>query len=147
MSRPATPYVRNARPIDMSVVHRITHFREKYISKKQTDAAPLLGIPQPTLSSIEAGKRTISQKVLTAYITKYNLNTEWLTTGNGDPQRKPESGSAMARTLHSLEVEITTLKGVIKMFEAQQTHLFNRLETMNKRLDAQEERINQLTHR
>lgn len=49
-----------------------------------SDTAKLVGISQPNLSSILAGKRPIGDNVLNKFVLAFKVNKKWLLSGDGD---------------------------------------------------------------
>lgn len=49
-----------------------------------SDTAKLVGITQPNLSSILAGKRPIGDNVLNKFVLAFNVNKKWLLSGDGE---------------------------------------------------------------
>lgn len=69
--------------IKKDVGARFYQFR-KEIGKTQTQLSEELGVYQSTIASFEMGKTFPSLKYLNHFHRKYNLNINWLVTGNGD---------------------------------------------------------------
>ena len=69
---------------DKKVAERFASFRKKYIHKSQNKAEPMLGMTQSKLWYIENAKSPISFELITTLVKDYQLNTDWLATGNGD---------------------------------------------------------------
>lgn len=61
-------------------------FARKYIDENMYVAVEILGVTQASISYIESGKRGISTKSTRVMVSKYKLNMDWLTTGQGTEQ-------------------------------------------------------------
>lgn len=53
-----------------------------------SDTAKSVGITQPNLSSMLAGKRPIGDNVLNKFVLAFNVNKKWLVSGDGDMLQK-----------------------------------------------------------
>lgn len=53
-----------------------------------SDTAKSVGITQPNLSSMLAGKRPIGDNVLNKFVLAFNVNKKWLLSGDGDMLQK-----------------------------------------------------------
>lgn len=61
---------------------RIKEIREE-LGLKQTPFAEKLGIPQPYLSALEAGKKDITAKIIGSLVEQFKVSADWLYTGAG----------------------------------------------------------------
>ena len=52
--------------------------------KSQSSFAEFLGIPQANLASYETGRRTPTDAVIQLICQEFNVNGDWLRTGNGE---------------------------------------------------------------
>ena len=57
---------------------------ESPYGKSQSSFAEFLGIPQANLASYETGRRTPTDAVIQLICQKWNVNQDWLRTGNGE---------------------------------------------------------------
>jgi transcriptional regulator with XRE-family HTH domain len=62
---------------------RIREIR-KALKLKQMEFAQKIGLTQTSLSMIEGGKSTITDKNIKLICATFNVNEHWLTTGNGE---------------------------------------------------------------
>lgn len=62
---------------------RIKEIR-KALNLNQNEFAEKLGLSQSTLAMIEVGKRTFSDKHIKLICVTFNINENWLRTGNGN---------------------------------------------------------------
>jgi transcriptional regulator with XRE-family HTH domain len=129
---------------DMVAAKNLKFFREKFVSENQREAATLLGINQSTLSLMESGQRPINHKSLKAFLSKYDLNFEWLTTSNGNPKTTGKAKPSADSGLTAAFAEIKILTGAIKIFEANQSHLFKRIDMLEKKLDSLQRRMDKM---
>ena len=63
--------------------NRIFNLR-KILNLTQNDFANTIGMQGGTLSDIEHGKTTITNKTIIAICAKFNVNETWLRTGEGE---------------------------------------------------------------
>lgn len=69
---------------------RLKEFRQ-YIGLNQGEFADSLEIAQAHLSMIESGRKSISSNLLEKLALSYNVDFNWLLTGEGSIQRKPSA--------------------------------------------------------
>ena len=62
---------------------RLKHLR-KELNMKQSDFATALSISQGHLSDIENTRKEVSDRVVSICSLKFNVNENWLRTGNGE---------------------------------------------------------------
>lgn len=66
-----------------TVNQRVKHVRN-LLGFSQSIFSEQLGISQASLSDIERGRTEVNNKILIELITKYEINSNWLLTGNGN---------------------------------------------------------------
>ncbi|WP_219223352.1 hypothetical protein [Pedobacter antarcticus] len=122
---------------DKGIANRFGLFRKKFISTNQTEAAKELGFTQGWLSQIESAKRSVDFKLTKVLIEKYNLNTEWLTTGTGTWTSAPikaqggllgKSIKELTQAIETLEGKLATLERTVLISQANETFFINRME-------------------
>ena len=62
---------------------RIIELR-KFLNLSQTDFGKQIGISKSSVSDIEIGRISISERTIISICSKFNVNEEWLKTGNGN---------------------------------------------------------------
>lgn len=62
---------------------RIIELR-KSLNLSQTDFGKQIGISKSSVSDIEIGRISISERTIISICSKFNVNEEWLKTGNGN---------------------------------------------------------------
>ena len=62
---------------------RIIELR-KFLNLSQTDFGKQIGISKSSISDIEIGRISISERTIISICSKFNVNEEWLKTGNGN---------------------------------------------------------------
>ena len=129
---------------DINKATRLRNFRIQFVNKNLTLAARDLGISKSTLSEVERGLKPINMVIMDVFISKYNLNAEWLTSGLGDKQIKGKAKPTAATSLMTAHDEILNIKQFLKGMEARETSLWNRLDALQKRMDRLEEENNGL---
>lgn len=63
--------------------HRIKEIRQQ-LHINQTDFAKRLGLSQSTLAMMEVGKRRLGEKHIKLICSVFQVNEEWLRTGQGE---------------------------------------------------------------
>jgi transcriptional regulator with XRE-family HTH domain len=66
---------------------RITEVRETATGKKlsQTEFGARLGVSRDVIANLETGRVEPSQVIINAICREFNVNEQWLRTGEGDP--------------------------------------------------------------
>ena len=62
---------------------RIIELR-KFLNLSQTDFGKQIGISKSSVSDIEIGRISISERTIISICSKFNVNEEWLKSGNGN---------------------------------------------------------------
>lgn len=62
---------------------RIIELR-KFLNLSQTDFGKQIGISKSSVSDIEIGRISISERTIISICSKFNVNEEWLKNGNGN---------------------------------------------------------------
>jgi len=104
--------------IDLKAIGaRIKTFREDFIGD-QAAMAKEAGVNAKTISLVENGHRTPSQKILSYLSAKYKLNQDWVTTGKGERQSDEKMDDKYVHNLHakvvSLEMELAEVKNMMQ---------------------------------
>jgi len=64
----------------------------------QNELAKTLGVSEITVRRWELGKTELPQMVAYALKALYNVNPDWLLTGEGEPFLKPQTGTVKKKT-------------------------------------------------
>lgn len=124
--------------INNEFAKRFRDFRVKFIDKLQIRAAEKLHISKGQLSNIESGRKRPNIEIIEVMIRDFNLNTEWLATGNGNKQTtgpaKPTAGSGLAMA----HTDILMLRKVVMILDANLNHAIKTIGTLTKRIEALE---------
>lgn len=65
-------------------MHQRIRVVRKALKLKQTDFAKQIGLAQTALSMIEVGNNTITNKTVKLICVTFNVNEQWLRTGEGE---------------------------------------------------------------
>lgn len=70
----------------------------KACNKNQSDFAKVLGLSRSGVTAIETGQRKVTEKhlIMLANWSEYNVNIEWLRTGEGEMFKKLDRESEIA---------------------------------------------------
>lgn len=68
----------------MEVFERIKYLRKEILHKTQEEFATSLKISRSNLGSIEIGRINVTPRVITDICTVFNINENWLRSGEGD---------------------------------------------------------------
>ena len=72
----------------MEVYERIRYLRKEILHLTQEDFAASIKVSRSNLGSIEIGRINVTDRVLSDICDKYDVNKNWLLTGEGDPIRE-----------------------------------------------------------
>ena len=94
----------------MQMNERIKILRKKYLDITQEEFAARIKISRSNLGSIEVGRINVTDRVVEDICTEFNVNEEWLRTGQGKMFVQPDSFSLddyiKDRGYSELELEI-----------------------------------------
>jgi len=144
MPRPAT--LEKPTEVYPGLANRFLHFRTKYISKNQTQAAELISTTQASLSRIESGNRLPSARIVSTMVVKYGLNQEWLYKNTGDPKLKGSENkpSNLMLDITQITADMKKLLAIHDVMAKQQSMLFNKIERLEKQVEEQQKIIDSL---
>lgn len=83
----------------------------KVLELNQTDFGNKIGIRQGSVAAYESGARTPIDAVIVSICREFNVNEDWLRTGDGEMFLKPETNDIVAKAAR-------LLGGKDPMFEA-----------------------------
>ena len=83
----------------------------KVLELNQTDFGNKIGIRQGSVAAYESGARTPIDAVIVSICREFNVNEDWLRTGDGEMFLKPETNNIVAKAAR-------LLGGKDPMFEA-----------------------------
>lgn len=94
---------------------RIKLIRQHY-ELNQSEFAKRLGVTRSTISQYEAGLSGVSNSTVQSICREFNVNKEWLETGNGDMLNSTTDSEELARTVAKILADSDDF--VIKTFLA-----------------------------
>lgn len=68
----------------MTVGERVRLLRKKYLHLTQENLGEPLGLTRANIANIEAGRISVTDRVIIALCDKFNVNEEWLRSGTGE---------------------------------------------------------------
>lgn len=91
------------------VVKRMIEIR-KHFNLTQSKFAERIGLTRSTISLIESGGRVLTERTIGTIVDRFNVNYDWLMTGEGEPYIQNEHNVldllAAEYNLDALDVEI-----------------------------------------
>lgn len=69
---------------NQTIAERLVFLRTEVLHLNQLECANALDVSQTYLSMIETEKRPISKEIIDKYVKTFNINHEWLITGNNN---------------------------------------------------------------
>jgi transcriptional regulator with XRE-family HTH domain len=104
----------NTDSVRLAIATRLRAAREE-AGLSQGQVAKLLGLPRPSISELEAGRRRVSAEELTRLAEIYNVSTSWLM--NDDSEVPDPTIELAARELAKLRTEdLDTVLSVLRRF-------------------------------
>jgi len=72
---------------DLIIATRFNIFRKKCVANSMVEAGKIFGCSHSKISDIETGKRPVDLNFIIMLANNYDLNTNWLSTGEGSMLR------------------------------------------------------------
>ena len=126
------------------LANRFHEFRVKHISENQIEAAKKLGTSQSWLSYAESGQRRIRLDVVETMVRDFDLNSEWLTTGNGPMKNKNPEKRTPSSSLSEVANNVMIIRKTLEVFEANLGHAYSIIETQGKIIEQLQKDIEKL---
>jgi len=120
---------------DIYSAKRFQYFRKKYIANNSIEAAKILGTSQATLSQIENGNALIRPELIDKLVTDYNMNRDWLPTGEGYELNVNPDETPQILDNEQLNREFSNLKVSIGLMQKSHDHLMKVLIGYEKKLN------------
>lgn len=67
----------------MELFERIKNLRKEVLQKTQEEFSSVIKISRSNLGSIEIGRINVTSRVISVICTEYDVNEEWVRTGDG----------------------------------------------------------------
>lgn len=104
--------------IDLKTIGaRIKGVREEH-KLTQEEFGKLVGVNMKTISLMENGHRRPSQEVLSIISSKYNINLDWVSTGNGErisnKKSDPKSIDNLLAKITTLELDLAQMRQIME---------------------------------
>lgn len=68
----------------MTISERIRYLRKEHLEITQEALGKPLGLTRANIANIEAGRISVTERVLLAICNEFGVNENWLRTGNGE---------------------------------------------------------------
>lgn len=105
----------------------------KELSYNQKDFADKLLLSQGTLAQIEKGARSVTDRTIKLLCSEFNVNEEWMRTGNGEMFNSPISKiQAIARELNLTNLELEIVENAADLKEYQQKIILDLIKSFKK---------------
>jgi transcriptional regulator with XRE-family HTH domain len=130
--------------IDPEIGQRLHQFRKKHVDPVLRKAAEKIGTSHPWLSQMENGKRPVNGNVIMKLVMDYDLNTDWLSTGNGDMKTSGPGKYTAATSLTQAFKEIDIIQKAFKMTTANLNHALKILEQQDKKITSLQKRMDKM---
>lgn len=83
---------------------RIRKIRKESSEKTLEKFGKKIGISAPSVSMLESGKNKPSRQTVVSICKNFNVNEEWLLTGEGEPYIKPEPHAEINERLAKVQL-------------------------------------------
>ena len=99
----------------------------KELGMTQEEFAEKLNISRSNLGNIEIGRISITDRVVDDICNTFNINREWLKTGNGEKTVEPDTFSldSYAKVQKLKEVEINLIRCYMELDSNTRSEIFN----------------------
>lgn len=119
----------------MSDIGKRIRFFRKSLGLNQTDFGKPLGLKQAIIGQYETGIRNITDRNVDILCKTYNINKDWLLTGQGEMQNKNNTIllEEIAKSQNLTELDIQFLKKYLKLSNKNRELLARLLMNMEER--------------
>lgn len=111
----------------MNINERIRHLRKNVLNVTQAEFAKDINISRSNLGNIEVGNVAVTERVEQDICKSYNINREWLRTGNGTMYAQPEANKdevkEFADKMNLSEIERKILSIYLKLSDTDRKKL------------------------
>lgn len=123
------------RGLSMSDIGKRIRFFRKSLGLNQTDFGKPLGLKQAIIGQYETGIRNITDRNVDILCKTYNINKDWLLTGQGEMQNKNNTIllEEIAKSQNLTELDIQFLKKYLKLSNKNRELLARLLMNMEER--------------
>lgn len=87
----------------MTIGNRVRILRKEALSLTQEEFSKKIGISRSNLGNIETDTVALTERVLTAICTVFNVNEEWLRTGEGEMFEELSQDEELAEFLADIQ--------------------------------------------
>ncbi len=86
----------------MEIYERIKELRKTTLKMNQTDFGEKIGLSQSNVANIEKGRISLTDRNIQVVCTTYNVNENWLRTGEGNPFNEMSEQEELAAWMGSI---------------------------------------------
>lgn len=86
----------------MEINERIRFLRKEKLHLTQEALGEPLGLTRANIANIEAGRISVTERVIISICEKFDINEDWLRTGKGDPQKKKTRNQEIAAFMNDI---------------------------------------------
>lgn len=116
-----------------SINERFIELR-KACRKSQTDFSKVLGLSRSGVADIETGRRNVTEKhlIMLSNWEEYNVNIDWLRTGNGEMFLPNETDAleAIRQEYHLTDQQFKFVSNFLRLPENEKDIIFNFLQSV-----------------
>lgn len=119
----------------MSDIGKRIRLLRKSLNLNQTDFGKPLGLKQAIIGQYETGVRNITDRNIDLLCKTYNINKDWLLTGEGERENKNSNMliEEISQTQNLTELDIKFLKKYLKLSDRNRKLLANLLMNMEEK--------------
>ena len=105
----------------------------KELNYNQKDFADKLLLSQGTLAQIEKGARSVTDRTVKLLCSEFNVNEEWLRTGNGEMFNSPQNKvQVLAKELNLTKIELEIIENTATLKDYQQKIILDLIKSLQK---------------
>nr|DAQ44745.1 MAG TPA: helix-turn-helix domain protein [Bacteriophage sp.] len=121
----------------MNQIERIVYLRKKILKMNQEEFAKKIGLKRSSLANIEAGYVNLTDRNIESICATYNVNENWLRTGEGEPFNElseQEELAAWMGTIMKPENDNCTKQRIIRILSQLEDDEWEAIEKIAKKI-------------
>lgn len=129
----------------MDAINERFKILRKVCKKTQTDFGKILGLSVSGISDIEVGRRSVTEKhlIMLSNWDEYNVNIDWLRTGNGEMFLPTETDTleALRQEYQLTDQQFKFMSNFLRLPENEKEIIFNFLSSVFENAETVEDKI------
>lgn len=111
----------------MEIGERIRYFRKDVQHMTQVDFAQKINVTRANIASIETGRISVTDRVISDICTTFSVSEEWLRTGTGDMMKETDETlfTSFARRYDLSQEEQAVARYLLSLSSAERQHILH----------------------